>query len=116
MTNTEWLRKRLLKDVPDRVEDLNQLYQTEWSKQFEDLMRNRLVMGRFRYAPMQSARKGGFDNIGSAKKRIVLYEQSGNLEHLVDVANLCMIEFVHGLHPNTHFAASDDGEHVPPKG
>lgn len=70
-------------------------------------------MGYFRYGPM--GKKPGYDNIGSVKKRIELYEQTGNLEHLVDIANLAMVEFVEGQHPNRHFSASDDGIHVEKK-
>lgn len=96
----------------DRVEPLDALRGTEWSREFETLMRNRLVMGRFRYAPVHSAEKCAKDNIGAAQKRLRLYLETGNVEHLVDAANLCLIEFEHGNHPERHFAASDDGEHV----
>lgn len=99
--------------LDDSVEPLGSLRATEWSREFEDLMRNRLIMGRFRYAPMRSPEKGAYDNVGSAQKRLRLYLETGNVEHLVDVANLCLIEFEHGNHPERHFAASDDGEHVP---
>lgn len=98
--------------VEDRVEQFDSLLATEWSREFEGLMRNRLIMGRFRYAPMRSPEKGAYDNVGAARKRLQLYIETGNVEHLVDVANLCLIEFEHGNHPDRHFAASDDGEHV----
>lgn len=117
-TNFEWMRDRLMSKVMspcvgDLVEPLDSLKATEWSLEFEQLMRNRLLMGRFRYAPMRSPEKGAYDNVGSAQKRLRLYLETGNVEHLVDVANLCLIEFEHGCHPERHFAASDDGEHVP---
>lgn len=69
-------------------------------------------MGRYRYAKMNSPDKGGYDCVGSAMKRLQLYVETGNQEHLVDAANLCLVEFVAGDHPDKHFEAADDGEHV----
>jgi hypothetical protein len=31
---------------------------------------------------------------------------------LVDVANLCLLEFEEGEHPRRHWQPTDDGEHV----
>lgn len=94
--------KLLLKDV----------YRTNWSWKFEQYMRNRLAMGYFRYGPLNKQEKGKYDLIGSIKKRIDKYVESGNDELLVDVANLCMVEFINGVHPKKHFSSEDDGEHV----
>lgn len=69
-------------------------------------------MGRFRYGRMDDSAKGDYDCVKSAIRRLKLYRLTGNIEHLVDVANLCLVEFVHGRHPNKHFEAVDDGEHV----
>lgn len=35
------------------------------------------------------------------------YQATGNMEHLVDVANLCMLEF--GTYQAKHFKPIDDG-------
>lgn len=114
-TVIELLRKHLLSrivdgPVGDKQDSLESLRGSEWCLEFENFMRNRLLMGRFRYGSMGS--KPGYDNIGSAMRRLVLYQRTGNLEHLVDVANLCMVEFVHSEHPLRHFEAGDDGEHA----
>lgn len=111
------IRARLLHSVVDtpigdKQESLQELRQSEWSAQFEQLMRNRLLVGRFRYAKFGTQEKGAYDCIGSALSRLRKYQDTGNLEHLVDVANLCMVEFEHGDHSNRHFEAVDDGEHV----
>ena len=115
MTNSQWLRKRLEEKLygkcGDKTESLDSLRQTEWSLLFETLMRNRLLMGRFRYGKMGDPQKGDYDCISSAITRLRLYQQTGNLEHLPDVANLCLVEFVHSKHPKKHFAAHDDGIH-----
>ena len=48
----------------------------------------------------------------SAERRMKLYEETGNDELLVDIANLCLLEFMIGKHPNKHFNSIDDGEHA----
>lgn len=116
MTITEWLRQRCLAHVcTDPIgqakEEHDELVATEWSPKFEQLMRNRLLIGRFRYGKMSDPNKGKFDMVGSMIYRLRLYQSTGNLEHLVDVANLALVEFVHPQHPNAHFDAEDDGHH-----
>jgi hypothetical protein len=90
---------------------LNVLRQEEWDPAFERLMRNRLLMGCYRYERLWKKRVGQYDLIGSAKQRIAKYEQTGNLEPLVDVANLMLIEFNCSKHPHRHFVSEDDGQH-----
>lgn len=87
-----------------RIEDLQH---SEWSSEFERLMRNRLVMGALRYGILGAPGKPTYDRIASMEKRLKLYRESGNLEYLVDVANLCLCEFVEGTHPNRHFHSTD---------
>jgi hypothetical protein len=95
---------------------LAELRRTEWSSRFETLMRNRLLMGSFRYGRMPDPAKAGrFDNIRDAVRRLQEYQKTGNDELLVDAANLCLIEFEVGVHPGKHFSASDDGQHTPLK-
>jgi hypothetical protein len=104
-----WGKKQPEVKTPPTLEEI---YRTQWSSEFETLMRNRLAMGYFRYGPLNRQAKGKYDNCGSMVKRLSLYKSTGNLEHLVDVANLCLVEFLNGNHPNKHFAAQDDSEHV----
>jgi len=87
---------------------LKELERRQWSDQFEIYMRNRLLMGGMRYGLMGEKGKPQYDSIASARKRLDLYEETGNTEYLVDAANLCMVEFVEGKHPNKHFSATDD--------
>lgn len=89
-----------------------QLKATQWSPAFERHMRDRLLMGRFRYGDMSDPAKGKYKNIESAIKRLQRYLEDGNQELLVDAANLCLIEFVHPNHANPHFTSEDDGEHA----
>lgn len=94
------------------LDSMEELQQTQWSKEFEQLMRNRLVIGSLRYGKMLANGKPQYDRIASARRHLEQYEESGNLEHLVDVANTCLIEFLEGNHPNRHFCGIDDGEHA----
>lgn len=91
-----------------------ELYKTEWSAKFERLMRNRLVMGAYRYGRLGDEYKPQYDRIDSAIARLMKYAETGNQELLVDAANLCMCEYVEPAVKNVHFAAVDDGEHVKP--
>ena len=92
--------------------DLVDLQKTEWSVDFERLMRNRLTMGAVRYGRLGAAGKPQYDRVASIEKRLAAYVATENTEYLVDIANLCLCEFVEGAHPLKHFASIDDGEHV----
>lgn len=90
----------------------DELRESEWSREFEELMRVRLAMGAFRYKRLLPGVPNGYDNVGSAIERLKLYQETGNLEHLVDAANLALVEFATGQHPQRHFASADDGVHT----
>ena len=117
-TVREHLRDRVLRRAglapAPRLPDLPVLRRTEWSPRFERLMRNRLIVGAFRYGRMGTPAKGSYALVDSARRRLDAYEATGNLEHLVDVANLALVEFVEGRHPCRHWDAADDGEHCAP--
>lgn len=80
----------------------------QWSDRFELLMRNRLMMGTLRYGKFMNGKVNPHDSITSAIKRLCYYKETGNLEFLVDAANLCMVEFEGSGHPKKHFHATDD--------
>ena len=84
-----------------------------WSADFERLMRNRLLIGHYRYGGLADEPPfKRFDNIGSAIARLKRYLTDGNVEHLVDAANLCLVEFVKpDCHPNPSLRPVDDGPH-----
>lgn len=101
-----------LKIQPDTTIDLVLLKKSEWSLEFEELMRNRLIMGFFRYGPFNKQNRDTIPMIQSIIKRSKQYLITGNDELLVDIANLAMKEFAVGKHPKKHFKSIDDGEHV----
>lgn len=110
--------RTVLQHIRNRLESrlsqcpsLAELKQSEWSRNFENLMRNRLLMGAFRYGLLRAKGEQGYDLIASMRRRIELYNETGNLEYMVDVANLAMLEFEWPSKRNAHFSSVDDGEH-----
>lgn len=112
------LRERLLtragviKPEVKKMPSIAELRRSEWSPTFERLMRNRLVIGAFRYLLFEEYRKKWeFDCASEAIRRIEEFQKTGNTEHLVDAANMCLIEFEFSNHPKKHFSSVDDGMH-----
>lgn len=95
--------------------NFEELKKTEWSPEFEKLMRNRLLLGSIRYGRMGhgSIPKGKprYDRVNSIIKRIKLFEETGNAEYLVDVSNFALLLYEERDHPNFHFESIDDGIH-----
>lgn len=94
--------------------DMDRLRKEQMSDRFLELMRNRMALGTLRYGRWQEHKSKGviYDRVGAMRLRLLLFEQTGNTEYLVDVANFAMIEFEISDHPNKHFSPKDDGEHV----
>lgn len=104
-----WLRERLLTKagIPLIDEDYQTIRMSSWSYKFEKLMRNRLCMGALRYGKLNDPEKPPYDCYSAIKDRIELWKKDGNDEHLVDIANLCLVEFEEGFHPKKHFKSQD---------
>jgi hypothetical protein len=98
--------------LPISIPSLEELKDTEWSPEFEQLMRNRLIMGAIRYGRISAPGKPQLDRVNSMFKRLAKYTETGNTEFLVDVANICLLEFVEGNHPKKHFHSIDEQEHI----
>lgn len=117
-TVTEHIRERIERHAgliaAPRVPPLDDLRKTEWSDEFETLMRNRLLMGAFRYGLMKDKIDGSrsWAMLQSMRSRLTKYEATHNLEMLVDVANLCLLEYLMGKAKGFTMLAVDDGEHV----
>ena len=94
------IRERLLFQAgifpkPKKNIDYNEIRRKQWSIKFEELMRNRLCMGYFRYGEL-SMQKGKCptDNVVEIERRLKEYRRTRNAENLVDIANFAMVEFV----------------------
>ena len=96
--------------LQDPTGDKRQKYE-----QFNQLAKNRLVMGFLRYGSVQDKKgKAVYDRTSSVRKRLDLYankETGGNAEHLVDIMNICMMMYIEADHPNFHWKAQDDAMH-----
>jgi len=110
-----WLWKCGLPEEDFRRPPLDDLQQTEWSPQFEQLMRNRLIQGAIRYGRMGhgSIPKGKniYHRAESIRRRIDRFEKTGNGEYLVDIANIALLMFEERYHPDFYFKSIDDGIH-----
>lgn len=96
-------------EAAQRLPSYEELRSSEWSEVFERYMRNRLIMGALHYGLMYDTTRECYDYVGGAVKRLRLYLNDGNQEHLVDAANCCLLEFVRKCcHPSPKFRASDD--------
>lgn len=104
---------RTMAGVPSTTEsvELATLRKTEWCNTFERLMRNRLLTGFYRYGPLHNKGKTN-DYVAGVRKHLKQYVKTGNKEHLVDIANLMMAEFVQGNHPKSHFQSRNKGMHI----
>lgn len=91
--------------LPPGDGDFEAFAAAQWSDEFERLMRNRLIMGALRYGPLGARGKPQYDRVASIKKRLDKYAADGNLEMLVDAANLALLEFVEGRHEKRHMRA-----------
>jgi hypothetical protein len=91
--------------MPDRYPKRKQKIEEFFQKQC-----NRLAVGCIRH----QAGKDEFGNraqdyIKRLKQVIKKYENSGNLEFLIDAANYCALEFYNSNHPDQHFKSEDSG-------
>ena len=83
---------------------------SERSQRFHDLMDNAMTVSFHKYGPVADAYPHKVNAIQSLKKRLRLFEQTGNGDYLVDIANFAMIEFMHPGHEDYKFEPTDGGE------
>lgn len=76
-----------------------------FDERFIRKMRKRIGMGFFRYGDSKS-----YNYLEGIKKKLARYEETKNLEFLVDVANYAMLEFNDPILEGTYFEAIDDDE------
>jgi len=99
--------------------NLEEMYRTEWSPEFIQGMRNRLVFGAIRYGKMGHGSiphgKPEYDRVASIRARLDRFEKSGNAEWLFDIANMALLIYEEHVHPNFHFdhvdGDADDSYH-----
>lgn len=83
---------------------------SEFNTPFVQGMADRMAASWFKYGCHDDNARAGVDFLDSLKTRLAKYEEDGNTEWLMDVANLAMIEYCHPSHPEAHFRATDSDE------
>lgn len=111
-TVTAALREHLYEQLGLLRPTFEELWESEWSPEFEKGMRYRLVMGALRYGKLGAPFKPQYDRVKRAKDLWQEYDDTRNCECLLDAGNMSLLEYVEGAHPKRHFKATDDGEHV----
>jgi hypothetical protein len=98
---------------PTVVGSYEEIYNETWSKEFERLMHVQIILGSFRYGRWTERRAKNikYDYVAFIKRRLDMYQETGNTEYLVDAANGAMLAFEFDYHPTKHFHTVDDGEH-----
>jgi len=114
-TVNEWIRRGMMRRLNVyRVSDteLNDTVQERiGDPTFTRLRTNRIKMGYLRYELY--GRNAVYAAIDGAIKRLLEYQSSGNLELLVDAANLVEVEWNNrSVNPGARLVSGDDGEHV----
>jgi len=73
-------------------------------------MANRMAFSEQKYGPVEDAYPDKVDAIACLKERLAMYEEDGNIEWLLDVANFAVIEAMFPSHEDGHFRATDSDE------
>jgi nitrate reductase assembly molybdenum cofactor insertion protein NarJ len=83
---------------------MSSILSSEYSGKFDELRKNRMIVSYHKYGPVKENYGQKLVNaIDNLKKRLALYEETGNTEYLCDVANFAMIEFMYPQHEKAHF-------------
>lgn len=83
---------------------------SEISLKFIQGMANRMGVSYYKYGAVREGYPVALDAIASLKQRLDKYEETGNTEWLIDVANFAMIEFMFPGRVNAHFKGTDSDE------
>lgn len=72
------------------------ILKTEYSNKFDEIRKDLVVQSYFKYGKASRNFVSGYvDAIGSLKKCIRKFEETGNLEYLADAANYCMFRYMY---------------------
>lgn len=89
----------------------DEILKTEYSERFDDLRKKAMVTSFYKYGKASiNYNQNYIDAIESLKLRLQKYEETGNTEFLVDVANFAMLEFMFPKNPKAHYKASDSDQ------
>jgi hypothetical protein len=89
---------------------------TEFSEDFVEGMRKRMLMSYYKYGEVAFAFPNRIDALYCLKERLDKYEETHNTEWLLDVANFAMCEFMFPRYKDAYFRATDSDESPGHKG
>lgn len=73
-----------------------EILKQEYSREFDRKRQEAIVVSYYKYGPSkENFKKGMVDAIGSLKKNLEKFEETGNTEYLVDIANYAMFRFMY---------------------
>ncbi len=89
----------------------SEILKTEYSERFDILRKNAMETSYYKYGPLRK-NYGVYKcmyALGNLKKRLEKYEETGNTEFLVDVANFVMIKFMYSSRPGAKYTPTSTG-------
>lgn len=88
------------------------MVESEYSREFDQLRRNRVEVSFFKYGPARkNFGEGRVDALETAELCLDAFRKDHNTEHLVDAANYLMFRYMFPL-PGESFRATGDSESV----
>jgi hypothetical protein len=92
------------------MSDVREVLKTEFSEDFVQGMRDRMVMSFYKYGAVAEAFPHKISAIASLTDRMRKYVSTGNTEFLIDAANFAMIEFMCPSVDGATFKPTDSDE------
>lgn len=92
------------------MNDIKKILSTEFSEQFVQGMRDRMVVSFYKYGPLVDAYPHKVSAVASLNDRLRKYAETKNTEFLIDAANFAMIEFMCPSVEGAFFAGTDDDQ------
>lgn len=90
------------------VHKTSDVLNTEYSVEFDKKRKNAVLVSYHKYGPAkENFQKGMVDAIGTLKKCLKKFEETGNTEYLVDVANYAMFRFMYPMEGESYKATDD---------
>lgn len=86
------------------------ILKTDYSEKFDEIRKALVVQSFFKYGKAsRNFISGNVDAIGSLKKCVKAFEETGNLEYLADAANYCMFRYMYPQN-GEYFKHTDSSE------
>lgn len=70
-----------------------QILKQDFSEDFIQKMKNRIIVSHYKYGWMKDTYPELVDAVACLEQRLALFKETGNTEHLVDVANFAKTKF-----------------------